>query len=238
MPYFILSILSILKSTFACELVWMQYVSKLVLLKRVFLFLVYHLHDFCVQKLYFNRRSRDERMKCRITFRKRRIFLRGLRKEIFCAEKRRIQRVDELSLKISTVVEIAPRASRALACCSSSSSWNVKLWWTAVPPLLLFRSDLPHSDRIYVSRHSNPLFVVVVMSLFASLPTSILPTRHLSIPRQRPHEILRVDDAIPLRLPPRSLLYCISCYTIPCHFCIASLLCLRLSGLYRPHFPA
>jgi len=35
----------------------------------------------------------------------------GLRKEIFCAGKRRIRRVDEFSLKISTAVEIAPRAS-------------------------------------------------------------------------------------------------------------------------------
>lgn len=72
---------------------------------------------------------------------------------------------------------------------SSSSSWNVKLWWTAILPI---RSDLPHSDRIYISRHSIP-----PLYLFLFNPPSLYPR---DIFRYRDSDLMRFYE--PTMRPP------------------------------------
>jgi len=109
-------------------------------------------------------------------------------KEIFCAGKRGTWRVG-MSTSFPLKYPLSSRNSRrnryrewaadAAKCCRSlwqqrqcqlctntSSSWNVKLWWTAILPI---RSDLPHSDRIYISRHSI---------LPSSSASTFSPSRH------------------------------------------------------------
>jgi len=78
-----------------------------------------------------------------------------------------------------------------------------------------FRSGLAQRDPIYVSRHFHPfrrryrIASSRILSLSFSLRSpSPLSTRHLSILRQRPHEILRVDDVDDIN-PSAILPYCV-----------------------------
>jgi len=77
------------------------------------------------------------------------------------------------------------------------------MWNCDGPPSCPFDQTYPYRDRIYVSRHSSPYSSVPHPSYDSVTSLSNpSPTRHLPIPRQRPHEILRVDDVIPCYLVP------------------------------------
>lgn len=143
-------------------------------------------------------------MKYRIRFRKMTTSAR-LRKEIFCAGKRGIWRVGmstsfplkyPLSAKNSRGNRCRERAADAAECrCLLAAAAAREMWNCDGPPSCPFDQTYLPQIEIYISRHSIPSS----SSLQRLLPLHplTLPTRRLPIPRQRPHEILRADDAIP-----------------------------------------
>lgn len=133
------------------------YVSKLAPLKWVLRFLVYLLHDFCAQKLYFHRRGTRRANEMQDYISEKPGFSCGVTKRNFL---RRERRVDEFSLKIFTAVKIALRTDVRQNVCSLQQQQQQLVKCEIVMDRrlpLLFRSDLPRPDRIYVSRYSNLL---------------------------------------------------------------------------------
>lgn len=92
----------------------------------------------------------------------------------------------------------------ATAAAAAREMWNCDGPPSPPPPALPIRLTSTRSNvRLATFQPSSSSY------LPPPLPASIPPTRHLSIPRQRPHEILRVDEAIHRSVyPPRSPLNC------------------------------
>lgn len=164
-------------------------------------------------------------MKCRITFRKRRVFLRGYEKRFSAQGNAEYGVSTSFPLKYPRSWRTRRERATYIHTDARQDACSLQLQQQQLVKceIVMDRhvlSPICSSDQTYLtqieytSRDTPTLFVVAFLS--TPLPTaSILPTRHLSIPRQRPHEILRVDDAIP-RLAPQNPPY-ITCHATPCH---------------------